>query len=71
MKNLKQMLLGSSLVLVAGAASAVADPLITSGITAAGTAFSDNFGAVFAWFVGIVVTLSAAGMLVKYIRRAK
>ena len=54
-----------------GVAMAAADPLITAGITTAGTAFTDNFGAVFSWFVGIVVTLSAAALLVKYIRKAK
>lgn len=55
----------------AGVANAAADALVTAGITTAGTAFADNFGAVFAWFVGITVTLSAAAMLIKYIRRAK
>lgn len=52
-------------------AFAVPDPIVTAGITSAGTAFSDNFGAVAAWFVGITVTLMAFGMLIKYIRRAK
>lgn len=64
-------LLGISLLVASGVASAAADPIVTAGITAAGTAFSDNFGAVAAWFVGITVTLMAFGMLVKYIRRAK
>lgn len=57
--------------LASGAAMAAADPLVTSGVTTAGTAFSDNFGAVFSWYVGIVVTLAAAAMLIKYIKRAK
>lgn len=60
-----------TLSLVSGVAMAAADPLVTAGITTAGTAFTDNFGAVFSWYVGIVVTLAAAAMLVKYIRRAK
>lgn len=54
-----------------GLAMAAADPLVTAGVTTAGTAFSDNFGAVFSWYVGIVVTLAAAAMLIKYIKRAK
>jgi len=59
---------GSGAVLGANAA---ADAMITTGITSAGTAFTDNFGAVFAWYIGIVVTLTAGAMLIKYIRRAK
>jgi len=52
-------------------ASAVANSNITTGITTAQTAFTDNWGAVFSFYVGIVVVLVAGGMLVKYIRRAR
>jgi len=50
---------------------AAADANITSGITAAQSAFTDNWGAVFSFYVGIVVVLTAGAMLVKYIRRSK
>jgi len=64
-------LLAFSTMLVATAASAVPNANITTGITTAQTAFTDNWGAVFSFYVGIVVVLVAGGMLVKYIRRAR
>jgi hypothetical protein len=52
-------------------ANAAVDPLITASLTTATTAFTDNFGAVAAWFVGVVVTITALAMLIKFIRKAK
>jgi len=54
-----------------GLALAVADPAITAGITAAQGSFDSNWAPVFAFYVGIVVVLTAGTMLVRYIRRAK
>jgi len=57
--------LGSTLALAA------ADANITAGIADAQSAFTDNWGAVFSFYIGVVVVLTAGAMLVKYIRRAK
>jgi len=55
----------------AGLALAVPDAAITAGITAAQTSFDANWGSVFAFYVGLVVVITAGTMLVRYIRRAK
>jgi len=68
---MRNKLLAAGAALSSGLAAAAVDANITAGITAANTAFTDNWGAVFSFYVGIVVVLVAGGMLVKYIRKAK
>jgi len=71
MKSFRNAVATLAMSAYVGIASAAVDPLITAGVSTAGTAFTDNFGAVAGWFTGIAVTLAAFAMLIKYIKKAR